>query len=76
MSEAELLNSEELVEITGYKHVAMQKEWLDRNGWHYVTNAAGRPVVSRWYARMKMSGITPTAVGVEQSWKPDFSSLR
>lgn len=73
MSEAEFLQADELVEVTGYKHVASQKEWLDKNGWRYVVNAAGRPIVNRWYARMRMSGITPT--GAKEEWKPDFSAL-
>ena len=75
MSETEFLNADELLEVTGYKHVASQKEWLDKQGWHYVCNAAGRPIVGRWYARMRMSGITPTSTGVEPSWKPNFAPL-
>lgn len=76
MPETEFLNADELGEVTGYKHIASQKEWLDKKGWAYVTNAAGRPVVSRWYARMRMAGITPTANGIQPAaWKPDFSAL-
>ena len=44
MSETEFLTAEELAEVTGYKHVASQREWLDKNGWPYVVNASGRPV--------------------------------
>lgn len=75
MSDSEFLQAEELVEVTGYKHVASQKEWLDKNGWKYVVNASGRPIVSRWYARMRLAGLEPTASGVQSSWKPDFSAL-
>ena len=49
MSETEFLTADELVEVTGYKHVASQREWLDKNGWAYVVNAAGRPIVGRWF---------------------------
>jgi len=76
MPDSEFLSPDELFEVSGYKHVASQKEWLDKNGWTYVVNAGGRPVVSRLYSRMRMAGITPTATGVQVSaWKPDFSAL-
>lgn len=75
MSEAEFLTADELAEVTGYKHTRSQRDWLDRNGWNYVLNAAGRPIVGRYYARLKMSGITPTISGAEPAWKPDFSAL-
>ena len=55
MSETEFLTADELVEVTGYKHVASQREWLDKNGWPYVVNAAGRPIVGRWFARMRLA---------------------
>ena len=71
--ESEFLTADELAEITGRKHTAHQREWLDRNGWTYVVNACGRPIVGRWYARQKLAGITPAASG--QSWKPDFSLI-
>ncbi len=75
MSNTEFLTPEELVEISGYKHPGSQREWLDKNGWCYVMNAGGRPIVGRWYARMRLSGITPTATGGQSAWKPDFSTL-
>ena len=75
MSDNEFLNADELSEVTGYKHVASQKDWLDKQGWHYVRNASGRPIVGRYYARMRMSGITPTKSGVEAAWQPNFAAL-
>lgn len=75
MSESEFLQADELVEVTGYKHVASQKEWLDKNGWKYVVNGSGRPIVSRLYARMRMAGLEPTVSGMQSAWKPDFSAL-
>lgn len=74
-SVAECLTADELVEITGYQHAASQRGWLDRNGWCHVLNAAGRPIVGRWYARMRLSGLTPTETGIQSGWKPDFSAL-
>jgi hypothetical protein len=75
MTESEVLTAEELAEVTGYKHSASQREWLDRNGWAYVRNAAGKPIVGRWYARQKLSGITPTATGGGLSWQPNFNLI-
>jgi hypothetical protein len=72
---AEFLTPEELSQITGYKLTSSQRQWLDRNGWVYVLNASGRPVVSRWYARLKLSGVTPTENGLQASWRPDFSGI-
>ena len=40
MSETEFLTADELAEVTGYKHVASQREWLDKNGWAYLACAA------------------------------------
>lgn len=73
---SEFLTADELAEITGRKHAAHQREWLDRNGWAYVRNASGRPIVGRWYARQKLAGITPTATGGGISWSPNFDALR
>lgn len=77
MTNAEFLTTDEVAEFTGYKHISSQKEWLDKNGWAYVVNAAGRPIVSRIYARMRMAGVTPTAAGITApAWTPDFSVMR
>lgn len=76
MTDTEFLNQDELAEITGRKHGAAQRAWLDENGWVYVLNAAGRPIVGRWYARMRLAGVSPTAGGtLQHAWKPDFSAL-
>ena len=49
---------------------------LDANGWQYVLNAARRPIVGRWFARMRLAGVQPTANGgTAPAWKPDFSAL-
>lgn len=75
MIDTEFLTPEELAEITGYQKAAGQKEWLDRNAWAYVVTGAGRPIVGRWFARLRLAGVQPTATGVEPAWKPDFSAL-
>lgn len=75
MTETEFLTADELVEITGYSHIGRQKEWLDKNGWSYVTNAAGRPIVGRWFARLRLAGVQPTAAGAQATGQPNFDAL-
>ena len=76
MQESEFLTSNELAEITGYKHPGSQREWLDANGWQYVLNAARRPIVGRYFARLRLAGVQPTANGgTAAAWSPDFDLL-
>lgn len=80
VAESEFLNPTELAELTGYKHIAAQRDWLKKNGWTYVENAYGRPIVGRYFARTQLSG-TKTTMAVSSSisrtktWMPDFSQL-
>lgn len=75
MLDTEFLTTEEVAEVTGYKLPSGQRDWLDRNGWAYATNAAGRPIVGRWFARLRLAGVTPTQSGVEQFSTPNFAAL-
>lgn len=76
MIETEFLTPEELNEITGYCRQTEQREWLDRNGWPYALNASGRPVVGRWFARMRLAGIQPTESGaIATAGLPNFAAL-
>ncbi len=72
---SETLSPEEIVEITGSKVWDGQRGWLDTNRWKYHTNRAGRPIVGRMYARLKLSGIEASALA-PQTWQPDFAKLR
>lgn len=72
MSEAELLTSEELEMLTGRKTSAGQRRWLECEGWVFVRNASGRPIVGRWYARLKLAGVKPEPVAANE---PDFSAI-
>jgi hypothetical protein len=71
---SETLASEELAEITGARINSGQIEWLTASGWRYHTNRAGRPIVGRLYARLKLAGIEASAL-TTQTWQPDFSKL-
>ncbi|AXI82892.1 DUF4224 domain-containing protein [Xylella taiwanensis] len=77
MSATEFLTAAELIEVTGYKHIASQREWLDKNGWAYVVNAAGRPIVGRWFARLRLAGVHPhmDGGGMSPAGRPNFAAL-
>lgn len=72
---SETLSPEELVEITGCRTPRGQLEWLGENCWKHHKSRAGAPVVGRWYARLKLAGITPQATTAEV-WAPDFSGVQ
>lgn len=74
--DGEILTSKELEEITGRDRKSDQIAWLKMNGWVHTVNAHDRPVVGRWYTRMKMAGIEPTAISAPQISAPDFSKAR
>ncbi len=50
-----LLTPTEVQEITGFKVTRLQTAWLQRRGWRFELNGAGRPIVARKYAE-KMLG--------------------
>jgi hypothetical protein len=70
----ERLTDDELADMCGFRQTARQRQWLDQNGWKYTLNAAQRPIVGRWYARMKLAGINPQT-GDEEGWVPDFTNV-
>jgi hypothetical protein len=74
MSESEFLTADEVYDLTGYKLIASQRDWLNRNGWVYVTNAAGRPIVGRLFARFRLGGMQAPAL-VSQDGRPNFAAL-
>lgn len=73
---SETLTVEEVQQITGCSRRGDQVAWLQAAGWTYVTNRAGEPIVGRLYARLRLAGITPSALVATGGWAPDFSSLR
>lgn len=72
----ETLTPDEVVAITGCGRRGDQIAWLQNAGWTYVTNRAGEPIVGRLYARLRLAGITPSALASTGGWAPDFSSIR
>jgi hypothetical protein len=73
---SEILTQEEVASLTGHRARDAQVAWLDACHWPYILNAAGKPIVGRWYARLKLAGITPTERGLKkQSEEPNFAAL-
>ncbi|WP_234267637.1 DUF4224 domain-containing protein [Hydrogenophaga sp. NFH-34] len=66
------LRPDEVVQLTGYKIVSRQVDWLRAKGWRFELNATRRPIIARSYAE-KMLGC-----GSEfgSSARPNFSALR
>lgn len=72
---SEILDDDEVATITGFKLPKRQLAWLDENGWKYHRNGAGRPVVGRAYARLKMAGINPAKPSTKEAWSLDLSKV-
>lgn len=77
-SPSETLSAEEVSDISGCSRKSDQIDRLKKNGWHYVMNRAGAPVIGRLYARLKLAGINPAALATPEAsgWKLDRSTIR
>ena len=73
--QSETLAPDELADITGCVRYAGQFDWLNENGLKHHLNRSGAPIVGRWYARMKLAGITPRADNAE-AWAPNFATIK
>jgi hypothetical protein len=74
--QSEILTQDEVQDICGCARKSDQIDWLITNGWTFFRNRAGEPIVGRMYARLKLAGINPAAMGVPNTWVPDFSKVR
>ncbi|WP_309762084.1 DUF4224 domain-containing protein [Pseudomonas oryzihabitans] len=73
----EFLREDELTALIGAKTRLRQVEWLDAHGWRYERNAAGRPIVGRVYARLKLAGVKAGAqAAVQEPWVLDLSKVK
>lgn len=73
---SETLTPDELAQITGCARRADQITWLLDAGWTFVKNRSGEPIVGRLYARLRLSGISPSSLAGSSTWSPDFSKMR
>ncbi|NMY45255.1 DUF4224 domain-containing protein [Pseudomonas sp. WS 5027] len=74
--QSETLADEELATITGYQIPSKQIQWLTENQWEHVLTGSRRPIVGRVYARMKLAGVTPSAVNpTAETWSLDLANV-
>jgi len=74
--QSETLADEELATITGYQIPSKQIQWLTENQWEHVLTGSRRPIVGRVYARMKLAGVTPSAVNPKaETWSLDLANV-
>jgi len=77
----ELLTEAELASITGYRRPREQQRWLDAERWRYALSGAGRPIVGRFYARLKLAGLNPglllaAAERPHDEWQMDLGKVK
>lgn len=73
---AEFLTEAELSAMLGVTWPSKQIQWLKTHHWVYEVNAAGRPIVGRIYARLKLAGVKPTSsAAVEEPWQLDLRNV-
>lgn len=72
----ETLSEDEVAKITGCARQSDQVDWLRSAGWEFHKNRAGKPIVGRMYARLRMAGIVPAAMMAPGGWQPDFSAIQ
>ncbi|WP_342246341.1 DUF4224 domain-containing protein [Pseudomonas sp. OTU5201] len=77
MSEvSEFLSEDELATLICAKRASKQIAWLKSHHWKYELNAAGKPVVGRIYARLRLAGVRPNATNAtEVPWSLDLSKV-
>lgn len=73
---SEMLTVDEIGAISGAARKGDQIDWLTKNRWVFHTTRAGEPVVGRLYARLKLSGINPSAMTSPGGWVPDLSQVK
>ena len=74
--QSETLTAEELETISGCCRKVDQIKWLQKNGWTFIKNRAGAPIIGRLYARLRLSGINPASLVSTPTWAPDLSKVR
>lgn len=74
--QSETLADEELATITGYQIPSKQIQWLSANQWEFVLTGARRPIVGRVYARLRLSGVKPSAANaVTETWSLNIANV-
>ena len=58
--------------LTGYRRPSAQIDWLRRNGWRFVVNALGKPVIALAEFHRRMVGGSRLPVGGQE---PNWDAL-
>lgn len=69
------LTEAELAGITGTPQHKLQIEWLKANGWVFTLTRAGRPVVGRLYANLKLANVDVATMAPAAEWTPNAAAL-
>ncbi|WP_273150293.1 DUF4224 domain-containing protein [Methylophaga thiooxydans] len=74
----EFLSEEEIEELTGAKQLKYQIQYLIDRDWQFELNRKNRIMVSRWYTRLKLSGLKFNDVDIEidTAIQPDFGRIK
>lgn len=70
------LTPDDLAYITGYQRAADQRRWLTLRGWVFEVSRAGRPIVSRAHAEMRLGGILPAGPTVRKAPALKLDAIR
>lgn len=70
------LTPAELESLTGAAQTALQLDWLRVNGWAFSLTRAGKPVVGRLYANLKLSGVEVATMIAPGSWQPNMAAIQ
>lgn len=70
------LSDGELEGLTGATQARLQIEWLRLNGWAHTLTRAGRPVVGRLYANLKLSGIEVATIVRPEGFELNLSAIQ
>lgn len=63
----EFLTKEEIERITGYSSMRGMMSWLDDKQWEFGVNHKNEIIIGRWYARLKMAGVSLQNIELEQT---------
>ena len=70
------LSDAELEGITGASQARLQIVWLRLNGWAFTLTRAGRPVVGRLYANLKLSGVEVATIVRSEGFELNLSAIQ
>lgn len=70
------LSDAELEAITGASQPRLQIDWLRLNGWAHTLTRAGRPVVGRLYANLKLSGVEVATIVRSDGFELNLSAIQ